>query len=112
MSSPNDNTIQPGEVDSLIESLKSVGGGKLTQQAAENLQKCVKATVLQGKKSTLTITLDIKKQGDDMIMIEGATKANVPAQKMSAGFFYSQQNFLPSRNRQDQMVMPFNEENN
>jgi hypothetical protein len=110
MSVDEANKILPGEVESLIDALKSVGGGNLTRDAATNLQKCIKATVLEGKKSTITITLDIKKQGDDMIIIEGATKANIPIKKMSAGFFYSQSNFLPSRNRQDQMTMPFNKE--
>lgn len=100
-----ENTILPGEVQGLIDAIKSIGGGSLSQQAANNLQKAVKATVLQGKKSTINITLAIKKSGDDMITIEGTTKANIPITPISGGFFYNPRTFMPSRNRQDQLVM-------
>ena len=45
--------IHPGEIEVLIEAMKSIGGGELTRQAAENLQKAVKATYLNDKKSSI-----------------------------------------------------------
>ena len=98
------NEILPGEVQSLIDALNSIGGA-LSEKAAINLQKAVKSTVLQGKKSTVSITLAIKKQGDDMITIEGTTKANIPQTPITGGFFFNPRTYMPSRNRQDQLVM-------
>lgn len=106
--SAKETTILPGEVQELIDAIKSIGGGALSQQAANNLQKAVKATVLQNKKSTVNITLSIKKSGDDMIVIDGTTKANIPTTPISGGFFYNPRTFMPSRNRQDQLVMNLN----
>jgi hypothetical protein len=100
-------TIFPGEVQALIDAIQSIGGGALSQKAADNLQKAVKATVLQGKKSTVSITLSIKKANDEMITIEGDTKASIPSTPIAGGFFYNPRTFMPSRNRQDQMVMDF-----
>lgn len=108
MSNPQDaNSIVPGEVQALIEAIKTIGGGALSQQAATKLSEAVKATVLLGKNSSVTIQLKIKKANEEMITIEGNTKATIPQAPISAGFFYSQQNYMPSRNRQDQMTIPF-----
>ncbi len=111
-SSQDQSTIQPGEVQSLIEAIQSIGGGLLSQQAATNLQKAVKATVLQGKKSSIVITLNIKKANDEMVTIEGTTKANIPQTPIAGGFFFNQRTYMPSRNRQDQMVIDFNNKTN
>ena len=75
--------IYPAEIEILIEAMKSIGGGELTRQAAENLQRAVKATCLEDKKSSVTIVLTIQKTNDEMITISGATKATLPAQKIS-----------------------------
>ena len=46
-----------------------------------------------------------------MITISGATKATLPAQKISGAFFVNHQTYLPQRNRPNQMVMEFNKGN-
>ncbi len=103
--------IYPAEIEILIEAMKSIGGGELTRQAAENLQRAVKATCLEDKKSSVTIVLTIQKTNDEMITISGATKATLPAQKISGAFFVNHQTYLPQRNRPNQMVMEFNKGN-
>lgn len=100
--------IQPVEIETLIEAMKSIGGGELTRQAAENLQKAVKATYLNNKKSSISIVIDIQKTNDEMITLTGSTKATLPTPKISGAFFVNQQTFLPTRNRPDQMVINFN----
>lgn len=100
--------IYPAEIEILIEAMKSIGGGELTRQAAENLQRAVKATCLEDKKSSVTIVLTIQKTNDEMITISGSTKATLPAQKISGAFFVNHQTYLPQRNRPNQMVMEFN----
>ena len=103
--------IYPAEIEILIEAMKSIGGGELTRQAAENLQRAVKATCLEDKKSSVTIVLTINKTNDEMITISGSTKATLPAQKISGAFFVNHQTYLPQRNRPNQMVMEFNKGN-
>lgn len=103
--------IYPAEIEILIEAMKSIGGGELTRQAADNLQRAVKATCLEDKKSSVTIVLTIHKTNDEMITISGSTKATLPAQKISGAFFVNHQTYLPQRNRPNQMVMEFNKGN-
>lgn len=104
----NNTMIVPNEIEALIDAMKSVGGGELTQMAATNLQKVVKATMLEGKNSTIQINLKIVKTNEEMIIIEGTTKATLPTPKITGAFFVDKQKYLPSRNRPDQMVMDFN----
>ena len=99
--------ILPDEINVLIDAMKSIGGGELTRQAAQNLQKAVKSTYLNEKKSSISINIDIHKANDEMITLTGTTKANLPANKITGAFFVNQQTFLPSRNRPDQLVMTF-----
>lgn len=99
--------IYPAEIEILIEAMKSIGGGELTRQAADNLQKAVKATCLEDKKSSITIVLTIQKTNDEMITISGSTKASLPAQKISGAFFVNHQTYLPQRNRPNQTVIDF-----
>lgn len=99
--------IYPAEIEILIEAMKSIGGGELTRQAANNLQKAVKATCLEDKKSSVTIVLTIAKTNDEMITISGSTKASLPAQKISGAFFVNHQTYLPQRNRPNQTVIDF-----
>jgi hypothetical protein len=103
--------IYPAEIEILIEAMKSIGGGELTRQAADNLQRAVKATCLEDKKSSVTIVLTIAKTNDEMITISGSTKATLPAQKISGAFFVNHQTYLPQRNRPNQMVMDFRKDN-
>ena len=106
-----ENEIFPAEIESLIDAMKSIGGGQLTQQAANNLQQAVKATCIEDKKSSITITLTVSKTNDEMITITGSTKATLPAQKIQGAFFVNHQTYLPTRNRPNQMVMEFNKGN-
>ncbi|MCT7489101.1 hypothetical protein AAHK07_09275 [Aliarcobacter cryaerophilus] len=99
--------IHPGEIEVLIEAMKSIGGGELTRQAAENLQKAVKATYLNDKKSSISIVIEITKSNDEIVTLTGSTKATLPANKISGAFFVNQKTFLPTRNRPDQTVMVF-----
>lgn len=103
-----DNSIYPAEIETLIDAMKSIGGGELTRQAAENLQRAVKATVIEDKKSSVTIVLTISKTNDEMITISGSTKASLPTQKISGAFFVNHQTYLPTRNRPNQSVIDFN----
>ena len=103
--------IYPAEIEILIEAMKSIGGGELTRQAADNLQRAVKATCLEDKKSSVTIVLTIQKTNDEMITISGSTKATLPAQKISGAFFVNHQTYLPQRNRPNQLVMDFRKDN-
>ena len=90
---------------------KVLGGGELTRQAAENLQRAVKATVIEDKKSSVTIVLTISKTNDEMITISGSTRAKLPTQKITGAFFVNHQTYLPTRNRPNQMVMDFRKDN-
>ncbi|OCL85714.1 hypothetical protein AAX26_01781 [Aliarcobacter thereius] len=102
-----DITIQPADVEVFIDAFKSIGGGNLALQVAQNLQKAVKNTYINEKKSSISINIDIIKTNDEMISLSGSTKANLPVQRISGAFFVNQQTFLPSRNRPDQMLMNF-----
>lgn len=77
----------PAEIETLIEAMKSIGGGELTRQAAANLQSAVKATCIEDKKSSVIIELTINKTNDEMITISGSTKAKLPTQKNQWCFF-------------------------
>jgi len=62
--------------------------------------------MIEGKKSTVTIKLEIKQSSDEMITIEGESKATIPATKISSAFFVDRE-FLPTRNRPEQLTMNF-----
>lgn len=107
----NNTEIYPAEIETLIDAMKSIGGGELTRQAASNLQKAVKATCLEDKKSSIIIELTISKTNDEMITISGSTRAKLPTQKITGAFFVNHQTYLPTRNRPNQMVMDFKKDN-
>ena len=107
----NNTEIYPAEIETLIDAMKSIGGGELTRQAASNLQKAVKATCLEDKKSSIIIELTISKTNDEMITISGSTRAKLPTQKIQGAFFVNHQTYLPTRNRPNQMVMDFKKDN-
>ena len=102
-----ENQILPGHVDPMIAALKSVGKGSLAAQMAENLQDAVKATMLEGKKSTITMKLEITKQSDEMITLTGYSEAKIPKPKPSGSFFVDpMKNYTIGRNRPDQQILP------
>ena len=99
--------VLPKQVEAFVNAFQSIGGGDLSTQAGEKLSKAIKATMIEGKKSTVTITLGIARTNEEMITIEGAVKATLPTPKITGAFFVDCQNYLPSRNRPDQQVIDF-----
>lgn len=99
--------VLPAEVEAFLNAFKSLGGGDLSEQSAKHLAKAVKATMIEEKKSTVTITLGITKTNDEMISIDGSVKSTLPAKKISGAFFVDTQKYLPSRNRPDQKILDF-----
>ncbi len=99
-------TVLPKDIERFINAFRSIGKGALSEQAARDMQKAIKATMIEGKKSTVTIKLDIKRSSEDMITIDGESKATIPTTKISGAFFVDRE-FLPTRNRPEQLVMKF-----
>ncbi len=101
----NDEVLA-SEIEAFIEAFRTVGNGEIADETAKNLRKCVKATMIQEKKSTLTIKLEISKIADDQIAMVGTVSAKVPEPQIKTGFFVNDRTFLPSRNRPNQQVLP------
>jgi len=97
--------VLPKRVEAFVNAFQALGGGDLSIQAGDKLSKAIKATMIEGKKSTVTITLGISRTNDEMITIDGAVKATLPTPKVTGAFFVDCQNYLPSRNRPDQQVL-------
>jgi len=93
------------EIQAFINAFQTVGNGEIAEATARNLKKCVKATMTQEKKSTLTIKLEISKVADDQITMVGTVSAKVPETQIKTGFFVNDRTFLPSRNRPEQQVL-------
>ncbi len=100
-----DLQILPKQVEAFINAFKAMGGGELSMQAGDKLSKAIKATMVEGKKSTVTITLSVIKTNEEMITIDGAIKINTPTPKISGAFFVDCKNYLPSRNRPEQQLL-------
>ena len=98
--------VLPNQVEAFINAFKSIGQGQLSEKAATHMQKAVKATMIEEKKSTVTVKLHITKTADDQIVIEGECSSTVPKPKVKAAFFVDTRNFLPSRNRPNQQILP------
>ena len=79
--------VLASEIQSFIDAFKAVGNGDIADETARNLKKCVKGTMLQDKKSTLTIKLEISKVNDDQINITGTVSSKIPETKIRTGFF-------------------------
>jgi len=94
------------EIQAFIDAFQTVGNGEIADETAKNLRKCVKATMLQEKKSTLTIKIDISKVADDQITMTGTVSAKIPETQIKTGFFVNDRTFLPSRNRPEQKILP------
>lgn len=102
-----ENQILPGQVQALIDAFKSIGKGELSEQAAQNLSDAVKATMIEGKKSSVTIKLEISKANDEMITLTGSTEAKIPKPKPSGSFFVDpMKNYVIGRSRPDQQILP------
>lgn len=103
----NENTILPGHIEALISALQSIGKGELAHQAADHLSQAVKATMIEGKKSTITIKLEINKQSEEMVTLTGSAEAKIPKPKPSGSFFVDpMKNYQIGRNRPEQQILP------
>lgn len=98
--------VLTSEIQAFIDAFRTVGNGEIAEETSRNLKKCVKATMIQGKKSTLTIKLEISQIADDQIAMIGTVSAKVPEPQIKTGFFVNQQTYMPSRNRPTQQVLP------
>ena len=98
--------ILPSQVEQFLNAFKSIGAGSLSEEAAAQLQRAVKATMIEQKKSTVTIKLHIKSNVEDQIVIEGECTATVPKPKPKAAFFVDTRTYMPTRNRPDQQILP------
>ncbi len=101
------NHIFPGHVESMIEALKAIGKGSLAEQIAVGMQDAVKATAIEGKKSTITIKLDISKQSDEMVGLTGECIVKIPKPKPSSSFFFdAMKDYQIGRSKPDQQMLP------
>jgi len=94
------------DIQQFIDAFRALAGGEIAEETAQKLQECVKATMIEGKGSTLTISMGIKRTSEETIIIEGEVKAKIPQPKKSSAYFVNLQTFLPSRNRPEQQVLP------
>jgi len=102
----NQEIVLPSQVEAFLNAFKSIGQGSLSEEAAVQLQNAVKATMIEKKKSTVTIKLHIKNSVEDQIIIAGEVSATIPKPKPTAAFFVDAQTFLPTRNRPNQQILP------
>lgn len=103
-----ENVIHPEHVKAMIEALKSIGRGSVADQAAQHLTDAVKATMIEGKKSVVTIKLEIQRQSDEMVSVTGWSEAKIPKPKPSSSFFVDpMKNFMIGRNKPEQKILDF-----
>ena len=101
-----ENQILPGHIEAFISALKSVGKGQLSEEAARHLSEAVKATMTEGKKSTVIIRLEITKANEEMITLAGTAEARIPKPKPSGSFFVDpMKGYQIGRNRPDQQIL-------
>lgn len=103
---PGDQEVVASEIEAFINALQVVGNGEIANNAASCLRDCVKATMIQDKKSSITIKLEISKSADDQIVMVGDVSNVLPRVKIKTGFFVNQQTYMPSRNRPNQQILP------
>lgn len=101
-----DQQVMASEIEAFIESFRVIGNGEIADNTAKALKACVKATMIQEKKSTITIKLEISKVADDQITMVGEVNHTIPRPKIKTGFFVNSHTFLPSRNRPNQQILP------
>lgn len=98
--------VLASEIEAFISAFRVVGNGEIAEETSRRLKECVKATMLQEKKTTLTIKLEIGKIADDQISMTGTVSAKIPVPQIKTGFFVNDRTFLPSRNRPEQQTLP------
>ncbi len=98
--------VLASEIEAFISALRVAGNGEIAEEASRKLKECVKATMVQEKKTTLTIKLEIGKIADDQISMTGTVSAKIPKPQIKTGFFVNDRTFLPTRNRPNQQTLP------
>jgi len=106
MHDPDMTYILPSEIEATLDALRAVGKGELLARVVDNIKQAAHATMVEGKKSSVTITLEFKSNDQETIILEGDTKANIPRPKTKSTFFYNFQNKLIGRDRPNQSVLP------
>lgn len=98
--------VLASEIEAFISAFRVVGNGEIAEETSRKLKECVKATMVQEKKTTLTIKLEIGKIADDQISMTGTVSAKIPEPQIKTGFFVNDRTFLPTRNRPNQQTLP------
>ncbi len=101
-----ENIVLPTQVEQFLNAFRSIGAGSLSEDAAKKMARAIRATMVEGKKSTVTIKLHIKSNVEDQVVIEGECTASIPKPKLKAAFFVDTQTFMPTRNRPNQQILP------
>jgi len=98
--------VSESSIDQFINALRSLDGGTVASHAADGLSECIKATMIENKKSTLSIKFSIGKMAEDQVVMSAVVETKTPKPVIKTGFFVNQ-HYLPTRNRPDQGVLPF-----
>lgn len=96
--------VHQKESEMFVEALKSIGAGELVAKCAKEMAKAIQASTLSNKPTSLTLKLDFKPSGKELLSIRGSCKAIVPVEKEESSFFVSAA-FLPTRERPEQLTM-------
>lgn len=105
----DESIVLESEVNSFLNGLQAIGRGDLVQEAAKRMKQCVKATMLEEKKSTLTIKIEInrvKESDDPQVMLSGSVAYTAPKPTVKANYFVNEHTFELSRNRPEQTILP------
>ncbi len=99
--------VQASHTQALINTLQSIGGGHMIADAAEKMQQAVKAAMLEGASTSITIKIEFKKSTPESLTIKGSSNVKIPVFKPAAMFFVTD-TYLPSRERPAQQLMNYN----
>lgn len=86
------------------EVVRTLSGGQTEMAATEQLSALVKLVKETGKPGTFTLTLKVKPNGDDSVIIENALTSKEPTPTRSTNIFYVDGGNL-SRNKPNQLYL-------
>lgn len=98
--------VLAAEIEAFISAFRVVGNGEIAEETSKKLKECVKSTMINDKKTSITIKLEIAKVADDQITMVGTVSAKIPEPQIKTGFFVNDRTFLPTRNRPEQQTLP------
>ncbi|AQW80771.1 hypothetical protein CPIN17260_0443 [Campylobacter pinnipediorum subsp. pinnipediorum] len=101
-------TVVNNDIDILIEALRSLGGGSLLAQTANNLKDAISAVQSTKKTASVNIKITVKTDpnSENEIVVFGTTGVTLPKEPIKTRFYVSRE-FLPTRTAPDQLVMTF-----